>query len=70
MSALLAVRCACQHRLPIRVQEQGLGALRQLVEATTAPPTGDEVLLTFRCSNCKQIVEMRLSDLGITEGAA
>ena len=70
MSAALAVRCGCQHRLPLRVQPEGLQKLRALIAATSAPPTGDEALLSYRCPDCKQIIELRLGDLGITEGAA
>ncbi len=63
------VTCNCPsetRRPPLRVVPDTAYRVRALI----ADNIKDAVLLTYRCGDCRTIVELRLSDLALVDGGA
>jgi len=61
------VTCNCPsetRRPPLRIVPDTAYAIRGLIEGKIK----DSVLMTYRCGDCRTVVELRLSDLALVDG--
>ena len=66
----LEKRCQCPggtRRLPLRMQMPGVLALHGALKASAVQPDGNAVVLTYRCSGCRQTVALTVRDLFLAD---